>query len=272
MSSPQALLVFPAVAYLVSAVLYLWRVLRRSPVAGLWGFVVALVGALVQAGVLVARFHADPQAVVAGVTDAASALSFFTVVGFLVGERLFGIGALGSAVMPLAFGGLLIGILSPAERPVPEVLRSPWFFLHVPPSLLAYVAFAFAFGAAAVYLSEAKLLRSKRIAAVLGTLPPLDELEHLMYRTAAFGFLLLTIGIATGGVWAQEAWGRYWSWTPKQSVSLVTWLLFATYLHNRVIRGSRARSGAWIIIIGFLSCLVTFLAVGLLKQDPHRFL
>lgn len=273
MSSPPGLLALPAAAYLVSGVLYLWRVLRRSPTAGTWGAIAALVGALIHAGLLVMRFAEDPRAVAAGVADAASAISFVVVVCFLIGERLLGISAMGAAAMPLAFGGLLATLASPmGAREIPEQLRNPWFFIHVPSALLAYVAFAFAFGAAALYLGEARLLRSKRIAAVLGTLPPLDQLEHLMYRTAAFGFLLMTVGIGTGAVWAEEAWHRYWQWTPKQSASLVTWLLFATYLHNRVIRGSRARSGAWIIIIGFLSCLITFLAVGLLRQDPHRFL
>jgi cytochrome c-type biogenesis protein CcsB len=273
MSSLPGLLALPAAAYLASGVLYLWRVLRRSPQAGTWGAVAALVGALIHAGLLVTRIAQDPRAIAAGVGEAASAISFVAVVCFLIGERLLGIGAMGAAVMPLAFGGLLVGLGSPVgAREIPEQLRNPWFFVHVPSALLAYVAFAFAFGAAALYLGEARLLRSKRIAAVLGTLPPLDQLEHLMYRTAAFGFLLMTIGMGTGAIWAQDVWHRYWQWTPKQSASLVTWLLFATYLHSRVIRGSRARSGAWIIIIGFASCLVTFLVVGLLRHDPHRFL
>jgi ABC-type transport system involved in cytochrome c biogenesis permease subunit len=93
-----------------------------------------------------------------------------------------------------------------------------------------------------------------------------------MYRTAAFGFLLLTVGLATGALWAQDVWGRYWNWEPKQTASLVTWLIFATYLHYRVVRGARGRNGAWLIVVGFVCIVLTFLAVGLFTDDRHRFL
>ena len=116
------------------------------------------------------------------------------------------------------------------------------------------------------------MLRSKRIQAVIGVLPSLDELEGAMYRTATFGFLLLTIGMATGSVWAQEEWDAWWSWTPKQNATLVTWLVFATYLHLRLVRGSRSRAGAWMVVVGFVSAIATFLATGLITHDPHRFL
>ena len=130
----------------------------------------------------------------------------------------------------------------------------------------------FSFAAAAIYLGESRLLRGKRVAAVIGVLPPLGQLEHAMYRTATFGFLLLTIGMATGAAWAQHAWGEYWSWSPKQTASLVTWLVFAVYLHYRLIRGSRGRNGAWLIVAGSACALVTFLAVGALEHDQlHRF-
>jgi len=267
-----ALLAVAAAAYLAAGGLYLWRIVRRNQRAGAWGAMAAGVGVGFHAVVLVLRFAEHPQAICASVTDAASLVSFLTVVGFLVGCRLFGIEAIGSAVFPVAFGGVVVAAALPsASRQVPDILRSPWFYAHVPPSLLAYVSFAFSFAAAGLYLSEAKLLRSKRVAAVIGVLPSLDQLEAAMYRTATFGFLLLTIGIGTGAAWAEDVGWRYWSWTPKQSASLVTWLLFAAYLHLRVIRGSRAKAGAWLVLIGFLSSIATFLAVGALKHDPHRF-
>jgi ABC-type transport system involved in cytochrome c biogenesis permease subunit len=267
-----ALLAVAAAAYLVAGGLYLWRVLRRNRRASAWGAGAAGGGAAFHAAALAVRFAEHPQAVCASVTDAASLVSFLTVVGFLAGHRLFRIEAIGSAVLPMAFAGVAVAAALPsATREVPDILRSPWFYAHVPPALLAYVSFAFSFAAAGFYLSEAKLLRSKRLAAVIGVLPSLDQLEAAMYRTATFGFLLLTIGIATGAAWAQDVGWRYWSWTPKQSASLVTWLLFAAYLHLRVIRGSRAKAGVWLVIIGFLSSIATFLAVGALKHDPHRF-
>ncbi len=267
-----ALLAVAAAAYLAAGGLYLWRVVRRQQRVGAWAVAAAGVGVACHAVALAVRFLEHPQAVCASVTDAASLVSFLTVVGFLAGRRIFGIEAIGSAVLPIAFAGVAVAAALPsATRDVPDILRSPWFYAHVPPSLLAYVSFAFSFAAAGFYLSEAKLLHSKRLVGVIGVLPSLDQLEAAMYRTATFGFLLLTIGIATGAAWAEDVGWRYWSWTPKQSASLVTWLLFAAYLHLRVIRGSRARIGAWLVMIGFLSSIATFLAVGALKHDPHRF-
>jgi len=273
MSMPSLSLLAPACAYLASGALYAWRVVRRDRRAGAIGLVVGSAGAAIHAMVLLVRLVADPPSVCGTVSDAASLVSFLTAVAFLVGQRPFGIEAIGSAVMPVCFGGTLFAAVVPsAAQEIPDVLRSAWFFAHVPPALLAYVAFAFSFAVAAMYLGESWLLRSKRVAAVIGVLPPLGQLEQAMYRTATFGFLLLTIGMATGAAWAQDVWGKYWSWSPKQTASLVTWLVFAAYLHYRVIRGSRGRNGAWLIVAGFVCALLTFLAVGALEHDQlHRF-
>ncbi len=273
MSAGHAVLLAPAAAYLASGGLYVWRVLRRHRPAGTAALVIGTVGAVVHAVMLLIAMTGDPQAVAATVPSAVSLIAFLTAAVFLGANRPFGIEALGSAVLPVCFAGTLFAALyPPTSQETPEVLRSAWFFVHVPPALLAYVAFAFSFAVAGIYLSEAGMLRHKRIAAVLGVLPPLDQLENAMYRTAAFGFLLLTIGMATGALWAQSVWGSYWSWSPKQVASLVTWLVFATYLHYRVVRQSRGRNGAWMIVIGFVCVVLTFLATGLLGDDRHRFL
>jgi cytochrome c-type biogenesis protein CcsB len=272
MRADHLLLVAPACAYLISGALYASRVLRRNRPAGTAALVAGFVGAVIHAVLLAVAMARDPQAIAATVSDATSLVAFLTAAAFLAANRPFRIEAIGAAVLPICFAGTLFAALYPsANHEVPELLRNPWFFIHVPPALLAYVAFAFAFAIAAIYLGEARLLRSKKIAAVLGVLPPLDRLESAMYRVAAFGFLLLTVGMATGALWAQAVWGRYWSWSPKQTASLVTWLAFATYLHYRVVRGSRGRTGAWLIVIGFVCVVLTFVAVGLLGNDQHRF-
>jgi len=272
MNPPSAALLLPAGAYLASGVFYLWRVLRRQPQAGVAALVAGIIGAACHGLILLCRLWSDPQAIAATVSSAVSLVSFLTAATFLIVQRPFRIEAIGSAVLPLCFGGAFYAaVCPPTAREVPKVLHSPWFFVHVPPALLAYVAFAFSFAVAALYLSEAQLLRSKRIAAVLGAFPPLDRLEGAMYRTASFGFLLLTIGIATGSLWAQDVYHRYWSWAPKQVASLVTWLIFATYLHYRLVRHSRGRTGAWLILIGFLCVVLTFLAGSLLPDRQHQF-
>jgi len=273
MTLEHAALLVPAGAYLVSGALYIHRVLRRNQAAGLAGLIVGTVGVAIHAVALLIALTRDPQAVAATVSSAVSLICFLTAAAFLGANRPFRIEAIGSAVLPLCFAGTLYAAACPpTARETPEVLRSAWFFVHVPPALLAYVAFAFSFAIAGMYLSEAGMLRHKRVVAVLGVLPPLDQLENAMYRTAAFGFLLLTVGMATGALWAQDVWGSYWSWSPKQTASLVTWLVFATYLHYRVVRNARGRNGAWMVVIGFVCVVLTFLATGLLADDRHQFL
>jgi cytochrome c-type biogenesis protein CcsB len=272
MTLPHTVLLAPACAYLISGASYIWRVLRRDQRAGSVALVAGIVGAALHGVIVLAQLAADPHAIASSVSSAASLVSFLTAAAFLAANRPFRIEAIGSAVLPICFVGTLAAALyPPTAGKTPALLRSPWFFVHVPPALLAYVAFAFAFATAVMYLGEARLLHSRRIAAVIGVLPPLDRLENAMYRTAAFGFLLLTIGIATGALWAQDVWHRSWSWSPKQTASLVTWLIFATYLHYRVVRGARGRTGALLIVIGFACVVLTFIAVGLLANDQHRF-
>ena len=267
-SAPPILLAIPAGAYLASGLFHLFRILKRAKRVETLATIVAAGGAVVHGAVLLSRALHDPPLICATVSDAVSLVSFLTVVVFLVGQQFLNIKAVGVITLPICFAAAMVAAFFPsATTEIPEYLRSPWFFFHVPAALLAYVSFAVACGSAAMYLSEMKLLRSKRIQAVIGVLPSLDELESLMYRTASFGFLLLTIAMAAGSVWAETQWGAWWSWSPKQTATLVTWLIYATYLHIRLIRGSRSRSGAWLIIVGFLTSIGTFFVGSLLSDD-----
>ncbi len=99
-----------------------------------------------------------------------------------------------------------------------------------------------------------------------GVLPSLEEIDHNVYRTIAFGFPLLTLVIITGAVWAQYVWQRWWSWDPKETASLVTWLIYAGYLHGRRQRNWTGRSSAIFAVVGFLAVLFTFAGVNFLNS------
>ncbi len=94
--------------------------------------------------------------------------------------------------------------------------------------------------------------------------PPVSVLDELIYQTVAFGFFFLSIGIITGAVWANTAWGRYWGWDPKETWSLITWFIYATLLHARLIRGWQGTRIVWISIIGFAAVIFTYFGVNLL--------
>ncbi|MBW2443856.1 MAG: c-type cytochrome biogenesis protein CcsB, partial [Deltaproteobacteria bacterium] len=113
------------------------------------------------------------------------------------------------------------------------------------------------------------VLLSRRIPAdikdrLLGMFPETAILDELNYQVILFGFLFLSIGIISGAVWANSAWGRYWGWDPKETWSLVTWFIYATLLHARMMRGWRGRRIAYLSLVGFAAVLFTYFGVNLL--------
>jgi len=99
----------------------------------------------------------------------------------------------------------------------------------------------------------------------------LESIDNLSYRTISFGFPLLTIGILAGAVWANEAWGSYWSWDPKETWALITWLVFASYLHARITKSWQGRKPALIATIGFIVVWICYLGVNFLGKGLHTY-
>jgi cytochrome c-type biogenesis protein CcsB len=102
-------------------------------------------------------------------------------------------------------------------------------------------------------------------------LPPAARLDNLAYRVIAFGFPVWTFAVIAGAIWAEEAWGRYWGWDPKETGSFFTWVLYASYLHARSTHGWRGRRAAWIAIIAFVALMVTYYAVNLWIVGLHSY-
>ena len=99
----------------------------------------------------------------------------------------------------------------------------------------------------------------------------LESVDNLSYRTISFGFPLLTIGIIAGAVWANEAWGSYWSWDPKETWALITWLVFASYLHARITKSWQGRKPAIIASLGFIVVWICYLGVNFLGKGLHTY-
>ena len=106
---------------------------------------------------------------------------------------------------------------------------------------------------------------------IIDVIPDCKVLDELMHQTIIFGFLWLTLGIITGAVWANDAWGTYWSWDPKETWSLITWFVYATALHARFVRGWAGRRIAYISIIGFVSVMFTYFGVNFLLSGLHSY-
>jgi len=186
--------------------------------------------------------------------------ALYIFVEFKYRERIIGVFA-----TPLIFLAIAYASLSPSigERITPLIpaLKSNWLIAHVITCFLGYAGFAVAFGFSIMYLLKPEEPRTKGVSARLPSLAIIDELTHQMVM---FGFLFLSIGIITGAVWANSAWGTYWSWDPKETWSLITWLIYATLLHLRMMRGWNGKQIAWVSIVGFLAVLFTYFGVNLL--------
>jgi len=104
-----------------------------------------------------------------------------------------------------------------------------------------------------------------------GRLPSAATLDRLAYRFISFGFPIWTFGVIGGAIWAQEAWGRYWGWDPKETWSFITWVIFAGYLHARATSGWKGRRAAVVALVGFVSLLVTYYAVNLWIAGLHSY-
>jgi cytochrome c-type biogenesis protein CcsB len=209
------------------------------------------------------------------ITNLHESLSFFSlaIVGvFIAFERKYHVFILGSFVTPLALLLMIASSIYPAAIPLlPPALKSNWLLIHSSLAFIAYATFTVAFGAAIMYLIQQHFLKKKRLGPLYQKLPSLDILDDINYRCLTFGFPLLTIAIITGAIWAETAWGTYWSWDPKETWSLITWFVYAALLHGRLTTGWRGKKAAILSIIGFFVMLFTFLGVNLLMSGLHTY-
>jgi cytochrome c-type biogenesis protein CcsB len=185
---------------------------------------------------------------------------------YLIVERKYENRILGAFTTPLAFLAMAYASLSPnvSDRiqPLMPALKSNWLIAHVITCFIGYASFAIAFGISLMYLAKQRDTGNHK--PLLSRFPKSGILDELNHQMVMFGFLFLSIGIITGAVWANSAWGRYWGWDPKETWSLITWLIYATLLHARLMRGWHGKRIAYLSIAGFLAVLFTYFGVNLL--------
>jgi len=258
--------------YLGGSILYLVYVAFMKENVAKWGKILLVSGAAVHLSGFVLRYF---EAGYTPITNLFESLSFFaltTVVIFLLVEARYKMKVLGAFISPIAFIFILFSAFVPSEvQTIPPALQSYWLPIHVMLLFVGDAIFAVAFGAGIIYLIQEKQVKRKKLGPLMKRLPPLGTLDEINYRCLTFGFPLLTMGIITGSIWAEYAWGSYWSWDPKEVWSLITWLLYAALLHGRLTIGWRGRKAAILAIIGFCAVLFTFLGVNLLLPGLHTY-
>jgi len=185
---------------------------------------------------------------------------------YLVIEKKYENRIIGAFTAPLAFLAMAYASMSPniSDRiqPLLPALKSNWLIAHVMACFIGYAAFAIAFGISWMYLFKQNDTGGQ--GGLLAHFPLPRILDELNHQLVMFGFLFLTTGIITGAVWANSAWGRYWGWDPKETWSLITWFIYATLLHARMMRGWHGKRIAYLSIIGFAAVLFTYFGVNYL--------
>ncbi|VVS94444.1 cytochrome c biogenesis protein [Desulfoluna spongiiphila] len=178
---------------------------------------------------------------------------------YLVLERLMNIRIAGGFALTFSFLALAYASLSPNVgsqiRPLMPALKSNWLSAHVMTCFVGYAAFALSFALSLLYLFRPGAQETEDASF------DIDEASHQMIL---LGFLFLSIGIITGAVWANSAWGRYWGWDPKETWSLITWFIYASLIHVRLVRGWSGKKTAILSIIGFAAVMFTYFGVNLL--------
>jgi cytochrome c-type biogenesis protein CcsB len=201
---------------------------------------------------IISRIVASGHGPFSNMYEFSTAFSWGIVVMSLVFLWRYRTPVMGIIGIALALGLLIFASTLPSRvlPLVPALQQSTLLSLHVASAVIAYGALAVGFSSSTVYLITYRRSSAR--------MPQPELLENISYRSVIIGFPFLTLTIILGAVWANTAWGRPWGWDPKETASLVTWLIFAAYLHARVLRGWRGARSASLLAIGFLAVLFTF--------------
>ncbi|MBI3551570.1 MAG: c-type cytochrome biogenesis protein CcsB [Elusimicrobia bacterium] len=199
---------------------------------------------------------------------ALSYLSLAVAAVFFVVEGRHRLGILGAFVLPWATigAGAAVIFADPAIKGLSPALQSYWINIHPMVLMTAYAAFGNAFGVGVALLIQEHQIKSRKPTELCYRLPSIEELDNLNYRIIVFGFPVLTVGIIMGGIWAYNAWGRFWGWDAKETWAFITALIYAGFLHMRFVKGLRGRKAVYVSMIGFASVVFTFIGVNYLSE------
>lgn len=256
--------------YGLTSALYIFSwIFRKKPVAraAAWIAVAGLAGHT--AGILLRWLESYSlgygHAPLSNLYESLIFFSWVLILICLIVEKTYKNPTIGVFTTPMAFLVIAYASLPSIDdriQPLIPALKSNWLIAHVITCFVGYAAFAAAFGISLMYLFKVRDPEGKNT--LLARLPGLGELDELTHQMVMFGFLFLTAGIITGAVWANSAWGRYWGWDPKETWSLITWFIYATLLHARMMGRWQGIWIAFLSILGFLAVLFTYLGVNYL--------
>ena len=221
---------------------------------------------------LVCRYHLLGAFPILGFKSALSFFSWSIIFAYLIFQIKFKLRVLGSFIAPLAAFLMLISSTMPwLEGPVGPQFKSILLTVHIVIAFMGNGMFAVTFLAAIMYILLERSIKQKKFGSFYNRLPSLATLDSINYYSLVYGFILLTLGMITGSIYAQHIIGAYWQWDPKEVWSLITWVSYAVLIHERLVVGWRGRKAAIISIICFCILIFSFMGVSLWLGGYHSF-
>lgn len=255
--------------YLLSMGLYFLFFVMKSEKYGRYATFIIKIALLFHTAALIIRGIAAERLPLTNQYEFATSFAWGIALCFVVFEYKYKFRAMGTFVTPIIF--IIIGyaaMQSKDIRPLMPALQSNWLVLHVGTAVISYGAFGVACGVSGMYLLKEKFSKDPFF---IKHIPPLEKLDLISYRAIALGFLFLTLVMVTGAIWAEQAWGRYWAWDPKETWSFITWIIYAVYLHVRITKDWRGKRAALFCVIGFICVIFTYIGVNTLLPSIHSY-
>ena len=264
--------------YFIAFCFYLLFIVMKRPTLGILGTISLVGGFTLQTVGIIIRWVETYRIGYghAPLSNLYESLIFFSwtiaIIYFVMELRLKN-KSIGAFVLPIIFLLMAYASFSPnissQIKPLVPALQSNWLISHVATCFLGYAAFAISFSISIIYLLKYKKIDS--INKFLKIFPEQNVLDTLNYQMILIGLLLFTLGILTGSIWAHSAWGTYWGWDPKETWSLITWLIYAVILHARLSRGWDGKRIAIMSLLGFICVLFTYFGVNFLLSGLHSY-
>ena len=254
------------ISLLVAFAFYAFYTWKRRDSVGSLATMFTWIGVTFLAGAWVTRWIATGHAPYSNMYEYSMSFALGTTVSYVVLERKYRARTLGTFVLPVAIGLLAYATTVPStiEPLIPALQNQELLTIHVAMAIISYGVFAVAFGAAVMQLIQGRNSR-------LSWLPPAALLEEVSFRAVAVGVPFFALLLVLGAYWGNIAWGRYWAWDPKETSALVTFLIYAAYLHTRNLSGWRGTKSALLLVVGFGAVLFTYFAVNLWVVGLHSY-
>jgi len=261
------------IVYIISAFFYFSFLFSKRENLARVGFKLAFSGLLIHTLALLWRTFESGHAPFTNMYESLSFFAWSSILAYVIIEFKYKIRKAGPYFMLIVIALMALAsspLMSKEATPLVPALQSYWLWLHVSVTLLGEAFFALAFITSIMYLvADSREKKGKGIKSKLTS----EKLDSISYRCIAIGFPLFTLGgLVFGMIWAYKAWGRYWGWDPKETWSLITWFVFALYLHTRIIMGWKGRRSAYVAVIGFLAAIFTYFGVNYFLAGLHSYL